>query len=444
MSDINKIWTKVLETIKPEILPVSYSTWIEPIVPVSDNNNTFVLEVANEWNRTMIEERYKDLIKNALMILTNNDYSVEINIVNNDTEKKALQKDEFSKKNVSFMGLNSEYRFDNFIIGDSNKVAQAAANAVASACIANSPCDYNPLFLFSGAGLGKTHLMHAVGNKILSEAPDRKVLYVTSEQFTNDLINAITTNTNQEFRKKYRTVDILMIDDIQFISKREGIQQEIFHTFNDLFQDKKFIIISCDKPPRELFGIEERLITRFASGVVYEIQSPDFETRVAILKKKAEQLNIEVSDDICHYIADNVTKSNRELESTMKMIVSYHRLMNREVTLALAKEALKDYITDSAGVVTADSICEIIERYFNLEKNDLKLKTRAKKISYPRQIAMYFMKKLIDMNLNNIGMYFNGMDHSSIIHNIKKIENDIQTDSVFAQKIEMLKKDIIN
>ncbi len=444
MSDINKIWTKVLETIKPEILPVSYSTWIEPIVPISNDNDIFVLEVANEWNRTMIEERYKDLIKNALMILTNKQYSVQIDIISNDTEKKVLQKDEFSKKNLSFQGLNSEYRFDNFIIGDSNKVAQAAANAVASACITNSSCDYNPLFLFSGAGLGKTHLMHAVGNKILTEDSNKKVLYVTSEQFTNELINAITTNTNQEFRNKYRTVDILMIDDIQFISRMEGIQKEIFHTFNDLFQDKKFIIISCDKPPRELFGIEERLITRFASGVVYEIQSPDFETRVAILRKKAEQLNIEISDDIYQYIAENVTKSNRELESAMKMIVSYHRLMNRDVTLSLAKEALKDYITDSAGIVTADSICEKIERYFNLDKNALKLKTKAKNISYPRQIAMYFMKKLMNMSLKNIGLYFNGMDHSTIIHNIKKIENDIQTDSVFAQKIEMLKKDIIN
>lgn len=443
MSDLQKMWIQVLDTIRPEILPVSFSTWIDPIKPISAQNNILILEVNNEWNKTMIEERYKDLIKNALVYITGEDFSVEININSENTEKEDYG-DNFDNSNLTLAGLNPDYRFDNFIIGDSNKVAQAAANAVATACIQGAHCDYNPLFLFSGAGLGKTHLMHAVGNKILSGAHKKKVLYVTSEQFTNELINAITTNTNQEFRNKYRTVDVLMIDDIQFISRMEGIQKEIFHTFNDLFRDNKYIIISCDKPPRELFGIEERLITRFASGVVYEIQPPDYETRIAILRKKAQQLHIEIDDEIYKYIAGNVTQSNRELESAMKMIVSYHRLMNREVNLALAKEALKDYITDTAGVVTADSICDKIERYFNLDKGALKLKTKAKNISYPRQIAMYFMKKLMNMNLKNIGMYFNGMDHSTIIHNIKKIENDIQTDSAFAQKIEMLKKDIIN
>lgn len=445
MDNLVSVWTQALEIIKDDTLPVSYSTWIESIIPVSVEGNVILLQVPYEYNKTMVEERYSQLIINALMFITGTTYELDIRV--KDEKKEETENINIYKNSSStnYYGLNPFYTFENFVTGDSNKIAYAFVNAASKACIEGSYIESNPVFIFGNAGLGKTHLMQAAGHRVLKETENRKnILYVTSEQFTTELTNALKENEPQKFREKYRMVDILMIDDIQFIRTMPGIQQEFFHTFNELYQNNKIIIISSDRPPRELHGIDQRLITRFESGVMKEIESPDYETRIAILKKKAEQLNIDMSEDIYHYIASIITTNNRELEGAMKMVVSLHRLMKRDIDINLAKEALKEFNHPSEKIITADDIIKTVEKYFNLQENSLKSSSKASNISKPRQIAMYLIKNLMDKKLKEIGDYFGGKDHSTIIHAIKKIEENIESDLIFKSTIDDLIKDIKN
>lgn len=438
MENITTIWSRVLELIKPDILPVSFSTWIETIIPVEMDDNSILLQVPYEYNKTMIQERYSELIKNSLLYLTDRDYEVIIRV---------KEKDEKPEKNgpKRSFGLNPFYTFENFIIGDSNEVAHANIRAAAKACIEGTYCEYNPLFIYGNAGLGKTHLMHAAGHKVIDDTDSKKnVLYVTSEQFTNELINSIKENNNQKFRDKYRKVDILMIDDIQFISNMPGVQKEIHHTFNDLYQNNKIIIISGDRPPKELHGVEDRLITRFESGVMCKIESPDFETRVAILKKKAEQLNTEMDESIYRYVAGVITTNNRELEGAMKKIVSLHRLMKKQITPDLAKEALRDFNSGLNKKITEEMIITTVENHFNLSENALKSTSKAKNIAYPRQIAMYIMNELMDKKLKDIGDCFGGKDHSTVIHAINKIKSDMDSEMSVKATVDDIIKDIKN
>ena len=446
MDNIVSIWSQALSIIKNDTLPVSYSTWIETIIPVDIQNNIIILQVPYEYNKTMIEERYSQLIKNTLMYITGNNFELDIRVKEDKKEEIPVENNKYKNSNNSnYYVLNPFYTFENFVTGDSNKVAYAFVNAASKACIEGSYCESNPIFIFGNAGLGKTHLMQAAGHKVLKETGNTKnVLYVTSEQFTNELTDAIKEKETQNFRNKYRKVDILMIDDIQFIRNMPGIQQEFHHTFNDLYQNDKIIIISSDRPPKELHGIEERLITRFESGMIQEIISPDYETRIAILKKKAEQLNIEMSEDIYHYIANVITTSNRELEGAMKMVVSLHRLMKRDISISLVQDALKSFNQPSEKIITADLIIETVEKYFNLSENSLKSSSKSKNIAYPRQIAMYLIKNMMDKKLKEIGDYFGGKDHSTVIHAIKKIEEDIKSDINIKSTVEDIEKDIKN
>lgn len=438
MENITTIWSRVLELIKPDILPVSFSTWIETIIPVEMDDNSILLQVPYEYNKTMIQERYSELIKNSLLYLTDRDYEVIIRVKEKD------EKPEENGPKRSF-GLNPFYTFENFIIGDSNEVAHANIRAAAKACIEGTYCEYNPLFIYGNAGLGKTHLMHAAGHKVIDDTDSKKnVLYVTSEQFTNELINSIKENNNQKFRDKYRKVDILMIDDIQFISNMPGVQKEIHHTFNDLYQNNKIIIISGDRPPKELHGVEDRLITRFESGVMCKIESPDFETRVAILKKKAEQLNTEMDESIYRYVAGVITTNNRELEGAMKKIVSLHRLMKKQITPDLAKEALRDFNSGLNKKINEEMIITTVENHFNLSENALKSTSKAKNIAYPRQIAMYIMNELMDKKLKDIGDCFGGKDHSTVIHAINKIKSDMDSEMSVKATVDDIIKDIKN
>lgn len=438
MENITSIWSRVLELIKPDILPVSFSTWIETIIPVEMDEGSILLQVPYEYNKTMILERYSELIKNSLLYLTDRDYEVIIRV----KEKEETPIENTPKRSF---GLNPFYTFENFIIGDSNEVAHANIRAAAKACVEETYCEYNPLFIYGNAGLGKTHLMHAAGHKVIEDSNNTKnVLYVTSEQFTNELINSIKENNNQKFRDKYRKVDILMIDDIQFITNMPGVQKEIHHTFNDLYQNNKIIIISGDRPPKELHGVEDRLITRFESGVMCKIESPDFETRVAILKKKAEQLNTEMDEGIYRYVAGIITTNNRELEGAMKKIVSLHRLMKKEITPELAQEALRDFNSGSNKKITEEMIITTVEKHFNLNENALKSTSKAKNIAYPRQIAMYIMNDLMDKKLKDIGDCFGGKDHSTVIHAINKIKSDMEKEMSVKTMVEDIIKDIKN
>ena len=433
MNELVTIWNKVLEIIKPDIILVSYTTWIETIIPVDISVDTITLQVPYDYCQNMIETRYKELIQNALFFVTKKDYNINIIVASEIKEQK---------QDIG-MHLNPAYTFDTFVTGKSNQLAHAIAKNIAQCVSEKKLSDYNPMFLHGGVGLGKTHLMHAICHEVLNKRPGAKILYTTSEQFTIDLVNAIKDNNNQEFRDKYRTVDILLIDDIQFIGGKDSTQEEFFHTFNELYQQGHHIVITSDRPPKELYTLEERLRTRFECSGIYDINPPDFDTRVAILKQKADKLNIEIDNDILRYIAEQITSNIRELEGAIKMIKSYHNLANRKINMDLAKEAIKEYETHSKKTVTPEYIISNVAKYCNVNENDLLSATRSHKIAYPRQIAMYIMKEITLYSLPQIGDFF-GRDHSTIIHGINKIKKDIEEDPAKKNLVDNIINNIKN
>lgn len=335
--------------------------------------------------------------------------------------------------------LNPKYTFDTFVIGNSNRFAHAASLAVAEA-----PAQaYNPLFIYGGVGLGKTHLMHAIGHYILDQNPDTKVVYVSSEKFTNELINSIRDDRNNEFRNKYRNVDVLLVDDIQFIAGKESTQEEFFHTFNALHDANKQIIISSDRPPKEIPTLEDRLRSRFEWGLISDIQPPDLETRIAILKKKAKVENIDVPDDVMLYIASKIKSNIRELEGALIRIVAYSSLTNKKITTELAEEALKDIISeDRPREVNVDLIKKIVSDEYKIRIEDFNSRKRTRAIAYPRQIAMYLTRELTDLSLPKIGDEFGGRDHTTVMHAHDKITEDILSSEEFKEKIENIVSNI--
>ncbi len=333
--------------------------------------------------------------------------------------------------------LNPKYTFDSFVIGNSNRFAHAASLAVAE-----SPAKaYNPLFIYGGVGLGKTHLMHAIGHYILHNNPKSQVVYVSSEKFTNELINSIKDDKNVEFRNKYRNIDILLVDDIQFIAGKERTQEEFFHTFNALYEANKQIIISSDRPPKEIPTLEDRLRSRFEWGLIADIQAPDFETRMAILKKKADVEKLNIPNEVMVYIATKIKSNIRELEGALIRIVAFSSLTNKEISVDLASEALKDIISSKqTRQVTIDIIQEVVANYYNLKIEELKSARRTRNIAFPRQIAMYLSRKLTDMSLPKIGEEFGGRDHTTVIHAYEKISNNLKKDESLQNAIKELNK----
>jgi len=440
MNDIIKIWQNVLDIIKVDIIPVSFSTWIETIIPVDMSVDTFSVQVPFEWNVQMIKSKYASLIENALFYITKREYKLDIQVANSSKPKNNPLK---AKTQESELHLNPSYTFETFVIGKSNQLAHAIAKNIAQCVIEDKLSDYNPMFLHGGVGLGKTHLMNAICHEIINNRPDAKILYTTSEEFTNDLVNAIKNDKNQEFRDKYRTVDILLIDDIQFIGGKENTQEEFFHTFNALYQQNKHIIITSDRPPKELYTLEERLRTRFECSGIHDINPPDFETRIAILKTKADKIGIVIDEEIYRYIAEQITSNIRELEGAIKMIKSYHNLMNREINLDLAKEALKNYELATKKKITPQYIASNVEKYCNLKENELLSATRSQKVAYPRQIAMYIMKEITNYTVVQIGEFF-GKDHSTITHGINKIQKDMDEDPSKKKLVDNIIKNIKN
>ncbi|MGL5675290.1 MAG: chromosomal replication initiator protein DnaA, partial [Cellulosilyticaceae bacterium] len=335
--------------------------------------------------------------------------------------------------------LNPRYVFNSFVVGNSNRMAHAAALAVAEA----PARAYNPLFLYGGVGLGKTHLMHSIAHYILEQNPNAKVLYASSEKFTNELINSIKDDKNEAFRNKYRNIDVLLIDDIQFIAGKERTQEEFFHTFNTLHEANKQIIISSDRPPKEIETLEDRLRSRFEWGLIADIQGPDLETRIAILRKKAEIESLSVPEEVLLFIAKTVISNIRELEGALNRIIAFSSLANKPITVELANEALKDLISkDKPRIITADYIQEIVANYFHLKPEELKSSKRTRNIAFPRQIAMYLCRKLTDLSLPKIGEKFGGRDHTTIIHGYEKISKDILKDIELSQTIAELENKI--
>ena len=444
-NDLLSLWEKTLNIIKGEMSEVSFNTWIKSCEPISISSNIIRVSVPNSFTQDILEKRYKDLVVNSIEAACSKHYNVEF-IVASDiqevAEKENKNKSAEDKSNITVNDemsstLNPKYTFDSFVIGNSNRFAHAASLAVAEA-----PAKaYNPLFIYGGVGLGKTHLMHAIGHYALQNNPNTKVVYVSSEKFTNELINAIRDDKNDEFRNKYRKVDILLIDDIQFIAGKERTQEEFFHTFNELHGANKQIILSSDRPPKEIPTLEDRLRSRFEWGLIADIQAPDFETRMAILKKKADVEKLNVANEVMVYIATKIKSNIRELEGALIRIVAYSSLTNRPITVELAGEALKDIISNKQNKnVTIDVIQDVVAAYFNLRIEDLKSQRRTRNIAYPRQIAMYLSRKLTDMSLPKIGEEFGGRDHTTVIHAYEKISDSLNTDESLQHTVNDITK----
>lgn len=439
---IKEKWNDILEFMKTEysITDVAYRTWLLPLSVHSVTDNAIIISVDDsKIAATMldfIKNKYGQFLKTAIAEMFDQEFELQYVLSSNaPAENTAAPK----SKNESYNGLNPKYTFDTFVIGNNNKFAHAAALAVA-----DSPAEvYNPLFIYGGVGLGKTHLMHSVAHYILDNNPDAKVMYVTSEKFTNELIQAIRNKTTIEFRDKYRNNDVLLIDDIQFISGKESTQEEFFHTFNALHEAKKQIIISSDRPPKEIKTLEERLRSRFEWGVIADIQSPDYETRMAILNKKIEADGIFVEPHILEYIATNVKSNIRELEGSLSKLIALSRLKKKEINMDLVVEAIQDYVSaDAEHTVTLSYIVDIVADHFSLTPQEIYSKNRSKNIAYPRQIAMYMCRKYLNMSLVDIGKAIGDKDHTTVMHACKKIEEDSKEDTSLQNTLDILVKKI--
>ncbi len=447
-----QLWARILEIIKTHVGEQTWDTWLKPLKAQQFSENALVLVVPNQFFRNWIQDHYLELIVSTLRsTLQNNQITVKFIVAQQEQPaKEEISKDEKAKVKRWFfqktiqqqedpdqLKVNPRFSFDSFVIGPSNRFAHAACLAVSE-----SPAkSYNPLFIYGGVGLGKTHLMQAIGAHIIKANSNLKVTYISSEKFTNQLISAIQHRTTNEFREKYRTVDILLIDDIQFIAGKESTQEEFFHTFNTLYDAHKQIVISSDRSPKDIPTLEERLISRFEWGLVTDIQPPDLETRVAILKKKIEINQVTVPDDVVYFIADRVKVNIRELEGALIRVVAYASLTNAPVNLKQAHTILKDMLSEDKKV-SIDLIQKKVADYFDLRILDLKAKRRNKTVVYPRQIAMYLTRSLTDFSLPEIGEYFGGRDHTTVIHALDKIRRNLKEDNKLQSLLDQLTLDI--
>ena len=405
-----ELLSKMKELLKPELTPISYNTWILPLDIRSIENDNIVFTTTSEFQQDFIENKYRDLIFNTLRYITNKDWNYSVI----DLSKEEETQQELIKNNnsTSFSAeaetnqstLNPKYTFETFVVGNNNRFAHAAALAVG-----NEPAkSYNPLFLYGGVGLGKTHLMHAIGNRVLENNRNANILYVTSEKFTNQLINAIKDNKTEMFRNRYRNIDVLLIDDIQFIAGKDRVQEEFFHTFNALRESGKQIIISSDKPPRDIQFLEDRLKSRFEWGLLADISCPDYETRLAILRKKAQDENIVIEDFILSDIANKIDSNIRELEGVFNKIVARASLTHSPITIELAENIINEFKYESEKVISCDFIKETVAKYFSINKDDLAGNKRSNDIAFPRQIAMYLCREIANMSFPQIGVDFRG------------------------------------
>jgi len=435
------IWEKCKEEIKNRISGHLYEIWIDPIHMTSLDSNSLTLSVPNSYYIEKINNEYLDLIKTVYEHIAQN--SVQINIITSlETDSAKKEKDNVQKEpaekeiTISRSGLSRKYKFDNFIIGSCNQFAHAAANAVAD----KPGTTYNPLFLYGGVGLGKTHLTQAIGNLVEKKNKKVKIIYLSSETFVNDLISSMQKNKMSAFREKYRTIDMLLVDDIHFIAGKERTQEEFFHTFNTLYELKKQIVISSDKYPREIPKLEERLRSRFESGLIADIQPPEFETKVAILRQKAEDFDIYLPPEVSEYIANRVKTNIRELEGCLSRLIAVSSLSGKKLSLELAEETFKDIFQGRDKDLEIKDVQKAVCEYFDVRLPDLKSKKRERKISGPRQVAMYLCKDLTNQSLAHIGKNFGGKDHTTVIHAYKKIEGKLKEDNDLIASIKQIKR----
>lgn len=427
---MDNFWQQVLESIKGQINVNSYETWIKPIIFKSLDEKTLVLEVPNNFFRDWVSEHYLHIIKGVINKLTGENFSVSLQVKKakpSHAKRVSSIDDRGFDEDLASRMFNPRYTFDNFVIGAGNQFAHAASQAVAD----TPGRRYNPLFVYGGVGLGKTHLLNAIGHRIIKTrtvSNPSKACYISSEEFTNELVNSIRFERMDGFRKKFRNIEVLLIDDIQFISGKERTQIEFFHTFNSLYENKMQIVITSDKLPRDIPDFEERLKSRFEWGLIADIQPPDVETKVAILKKKAALENIYIPNEVAFYLASHINSNVRILEGCLIRLGAFASLTKQDINLDMAKEALKNFIQDKEAIITIDSIQKKVSSYFNLKPKDLKSKRRLKQLVVPRQIGMYLSRKLTNSSLIEIGEKFGGKDHSTVIHSLKKVEEKSNTD----------------
>jgi chromosomal replication initiator protein len=443
--DSVEVWEQCLASLKQKIKKQSFYTWLKATKGLPSSDERIKVAVPNRFVADWLEEHYIALIKETIKEVTKQDlpltfyvskdsrnYHPQISI-NFERGGPSSKKKLLTDPSEGEMGLNPKYTFDAFVVGESNQFAHAAAMAVAEA---PGKTKFNPFYIYGGVGLGKTHLAQAIGHFVKEEYTDIKVLYVTSEKFTNDFINSITSNTTQDFVNLYRNVDVLLLDDIQFFTGKESTQVQFFHTFNVLYQNGKQIVLTSDRPPREIKGLEERLWSRFQQGLVTDIQPPDLETRIAILNKKSESDGISIPIEVATFIADNITSNIRELEGSLIRLLAYTSLHSKEITVDLAKEILKDTIRNGTKPVSMEQIQKKVAVSYNLSSEMLCSKRKTQEIALARQIAMYLSRSLTNNSLKAIGSHFGGRDHSTVIHACSQVAESIKKDHDFKLKVD--------
>ena len=450
--DPKNIWKECLKIIKDNLPLITYNTWFIPIKPLAFENNTLKIEVPNNFFIEWIDEHYKSLIDRVIysvigeggkiVYVINKEKEDQISLFEDDpalqTAVKKVSSAKKEKTNVE-SNLNPQYTFFNFIKGEGNQLARAAAVAIAENPGATS---YNPFFIYGGVGLGKTHLVQAIGNEITRKFPSKKVIYLSSDTFTVEFVDSIQANKVNEFSNFYKSMDVLIIDDIQFLIGKERTQDLFFQIFNILHQSKKQIILTSDKPPKDLKGMSERLISRFQWGLTADIQPPDFETRIAILKNKSSSFGIEISGDILEYIASNISSNIRELEGCLIRLLANSSLNSMNITFEMAKKTVKEISTGKTTKVTVDFIASIVCEVLGVDENSLREKNRKKEVALARQIAMYLSKKLTNFSLKTIGLHFGGRDHSTVIHAFNSVEKQMKQDANLRETVNSIKTKI--
>lgn len=450
---MSKLWDDTLTHLELNLSPQHFSTWIKPLKLVKIEQDMVYLEVPNRFVLDWVKDNYSKLIQKILSELSAVTYRLQFTI-DTTSKENTLQKktdDKLEKtvpakekkivnNNSADINLNRKYTFEEFVAGSSNQFAYAAAMAVAN----NPATTYNPLFIYGGVGLGKTHLINAIGNSILKKSPQTRICYYTSEKFMNELINSLRYNRMDEFRNKFRSMDVILIDDIQFIAGKERTQEEFFHTFNALYESHKQIIVTSDKFPKDIPGLEERLRSRFEWGLIADIQPPDVETKLAILKMKAEQNSIKLPEDVALFLANSICNNVRELEGYLVRIGAYASLTAVPVSLQMARDVLKDILVERNRELSVEEIIKKVSLHFNMKISDMKSAKRLKAVVLPRQIAMYLSRQLTSSSYPEIGDRFGGKDHSTIIHAIRKIEKLMEEDFQLRTTIENLKKELTN
>ncbi len=443
---IKEKWEEILSYMKEEysITDVAYRTWLLPLSVFSITDNTIIICIDDykigPASLDFIKNKYETFLRTAIAEKTGNDYQIQFELKSrlNDTAKQTVYKPSPNLYGI----LDAKYTFDTFVVGTNNTLANAAAVAVSE----NPGEVYNPLFIYGGSGLGKTHLLQAIAHHIIDTQKDKKVIYITSESFTNELVQSIRNSKSDEFRQKYRSADVLLIDDIQFIIGKDRTQEEFFHTFNTLYESKKQIIISSDKPPKEMNTLEERLRSRFEMGLIVDISAPDYETRLSILTKRAEDKALNIDYSILQMIAEKITSNIRSLTGAFEKMTAYARLTRQKViTMDLATEAIREYVNNNNSnkkTLNLSYIVDIVAEHYELTSQEIFSKNRSAKIAYSRHIAIYLCKKYLDMSLTEIGKSIGGRDHATVMNSIKRIEKDIKTDPDLEENIKILIKKI--